>query len=332
MKIGVYYTFRDLDPADDTGASYQEALDHVQAVEDLGYDYAFVAEHHFIDAGAMPSPLTVLGAFAAVTTHIGLGTYVVVLPLHSPIRLAEETAIVDRLSAGRMVLGIAAGYRREEFTALEMDRSQRGRAMERGVGILRQAWKRAPLPVEGVEGGVNVVPKPISEAGPPIWIGGFSPPAVDRAVRLGDGYLLGGAGAVRSGGPHALYREALARHGKSQADVPLIGNRIIHVGDTDEDAWAEARMAIFNRHNTYARWFKAAADQPGNDEVATPEDLPRHDYIVGSPETCIRRIHEYKQQFNVDVLTFDANQPGLALKASLRSLELFAKHVMPEVR
>jgi alkanesulfonate monooxygenase SsuD/methylene tetrahydromethanopterin reductase-like flavin-dependent oxidoreductase (luciferase family) len=231
-----------------------------------------------------------------------------------------------------MILGIAAGYRQEEFAALGMDRRRRGRAMEAGVGILRQAWQRANLPVDGVEGGVNVVPKPLSSSGPPIWIGGFSPPAVDRAVRLSDGYLLGGAGAVRSASPHALYREALARHGKTQADVPLIGNRVVHVSDTDEQAWDEARLAIFNRHNTYARWFKAARDQPGSDEVATPEDLPRHDYIVGSPETCVRLIREYRTQFDVDVLTFDANQPGLALKDSLRSLEMFAKHVMPEVR
>jgi alkanesulfonate monooxygenase SsuD/methylene tetrahydromethanopterin reductase-like flavin-dependent oxidoreductase (luciferase family) len=333
MEIGVYYTFNaGRAPAPGTDV-YGEFPDHVRKVDDLGYDYAFVAEHHFVSQGVMPSPMLAVAVAATVTRRIRVGSHLVLLPLYNPVRLAEECAILDRLSGGRMILGVGAGYRPEEFAAYGVPRSSRSRRMEDGIGILRTAWSDDLLRSEENEAGVSVVPKPSTPGGPPIWVGGFGPQAIDRAVRLGDAYLMGGAGAVPSDEPYERYRQALDLHGKTQSDVKLVGNRIVHCAETDEQAWDEIRLAILDRHNKYAGWFETAKDRPGVKPVSTPEELSRDEYIVGSPATCIRLLEKYLARFPVDVLLFSANEiPAGTLNSSLPALELFAREVLPAFR
>jgi alkanesulfonate monooxygenase SsuD/methylene tetrahydromethanopterin reductase-like flavin-dependent oxidoreductase (luciferase family) len=304
----------------------------VRRVDELGFDYAFVTEHHFVEDGVMPSPLTVLAAAAAVTQKIRIGTHILLLPLHQVVRVAEEAAIVDRLSQGRMILGMGAGYREEEFGAFGISRSSRWRRMEEGPTILRTAWSNQLVRTDGYPIGVKVVPQPVIPGELPIWLGGFGPNAVDRAVRLSDAYLMGGAGAVPSEEPYNLYKEALERHAKTQRDVNLVGNRIVHCAATDEQAWEEIRLQILARHNRYAHWFESASDRPGAKPVSTPEDLPRENYIVGSPETCVTQIMRYRERYGVDVMLFSANEVPGPLSSSLPTLELFSNEVLPYVR
>jgi alkanesulfonate monooxygenase SsuD/methylene tetrahydromethanopterin reductase-like flavin-dependent oxidoreductase (luciferase family) len=329
LQFGVYYTLRNPDRRP-IRELYAEVLDNAALIESLGYDFVFVAEHHFMDIGCMPGVLPMLGAIAARTSTIKIGTYVLVLPLHHPMRVAEDVAVLQEVSQGRVVLGVAGGYRPEEFAGYGVDRSQRGRLMDDGIAAIRRAWN-PPAGVDPTDAGPGVVLTPVPEPAPPIWVGGFAPAAVDRAVRLGDGYMIGGAGAVPSDEPYGYYVDALARHGKTQADVPLIGNRIAHVAATDEQAWTEARESVLTRFNAYAQWFKESGDTAvvGNQAVAGTEGLPRDQFVIGSPATCIESIRTYRAKFPVDILTFDANQPGLDPAAARRGLELFAREVIP---
>jgi alkanesulfonate monooxygenase SsuD/methylene tetrahydromethanopterin reductase-like flavin-dependent oxidoreductase (luciferase family) len=332
MEIGVYYTFNEPRVPTQGADVYAEFLDHIRGVDELGYDYAFITEHHFSDTGVVPSPMTAVAASVAATSRVRIGTHILLLPLYHPVRVAEEAAMVDRFSGGRMVLGIGAGYRPEEFATFGVARSSRGKRMEEGIGLLRSAWRDELVQTADNPEGVHVVPQPATPGGPPIWVGGFGPMAIDRAVRLGDAYLMGGAGAVPSDAPYGLYCDALERHGKTQADVKLVGNRIVHCAPTDEQAWDEARLALMDRHNKYARWFETAQDREGVEVVSSPEELPREDYIVGSPETCIRQIERYREQFPVDVLLFAANHTLGTLSGSLPALDLFAREVLPAFR
>jgi alkanesulfonate monooxygenase SsuD/methylene tetrahydromethanopterin reductase-like flavin-dependent oxidoreductase (luciferase family) len=329
MRFGVYYTFQSTEPRE-LPDLYERVLDQLPLLEQLDYDYALVSEHHFVEDGYLPALLPMLAAFAARTRSIGIGTYLALLPLYNPIRFAEDAAVVDILSGGRLTIGVGAGYRRNEFEGLRVDRTRRGALMESGVRALLRAWSDDEFD------GVGVYPKPAHRI--PLWIGGFARGAVDRAVRLGDGYMIGGARekAVEAGPPDpdsplGIYLGALERHGRSRDEVPLIGNRVVHVAPTDEEAWDDVGEYVLRQHNTYARWFQEAGETGGS-VVGTVDDLPLDDYIIGSPETCRERIERYRAAVPVDVLTFNARISGLPFEIAARSIELFATAVMPHFR
>lgn len=118
---------------------YAEALEEVAEADRLGFDTVWMSEHHFSGDGFLPSPLVMAAAIAARTRRIRIGTSIMVLPLHHPLRVAEDAAVVDLISGGRLILGVAAGYTEAEFAGFGIDRKQRASRLEEGVDIIRQA-------------------------------------------------------------------------------------------------------------------------------------------------------------------------------------------------
>ena len=171
---------------------YRETLELVRLAERVGFDSAWVSEHHGSSDGYLPSLLPMLAAFAAVTERIELGTGVVLTPLHDPLRLAEDAAVVDQLSGGRLILGIGNGWREEEFRMFGASRAQRGARTEETIEVLRRAWTGRRFSFEGQTlryDRVKVTPPPARPGGPPILLGGYDRKAVVRAGRLADGYV-----------------------------------------------------------------------------------------------------------------------------------------------
>lgn len=178
MKFGFGSLTCQLGPGDhrSTGELYREAILLAREAERLGFDSVWLSEHHFFADGYTPSPLVQAAAVAARTTRIAIGTGVLLAPLHNPVRLAEDAATVQLLSDGRLVLGLAQGWKRDEFDGLGIRYQGRHLRLEETARVLREAWGDGP-----------VTPKP--DPKPPIWIGGMSEPAVRRAARIGDCYL-----------------------------------------------------------------------------------------------------------------------------------------------
>jgi len=182
--------------ADDTSRSaYHRALrsivDQAVLAEELGLDAAWVCEHHFTDSGYLPAPFVALAALAERTERITLGTDVMLPSMWDPVRFAEEAAVADQLSAGRIVLAIGIGYRDAEFEGLGFRRQDRVRRFTECVRVLRQA---AGGQVSGVgsldeDATLPVSPLPYQDGGPPVWGGGKAEGAVRRARRIGDGYF-----------------------------------------------------------------------------------------------------------------------------------------------
>src|SRR5262245_29285698 len=119
---------------------YAEAFEHMREAERLSFASVWVAEHHLSDCGYNPAPLPLLAAMAVQTTRVTIGTSVLLLPFHHPVRVAEEAAAVDNLSNGRLVLGMGLGYRLAEFEGYGIDRRSRGGRMEEGLEILLRCW------------------------------------------------------------------------------------------------------------------------------------------------------------------------------------------------
>jgi alkanesulfonate monooxygenase SsuD/methylene tetrahydromethanopterin reductase-like flavin-dependent oxidoreductase (luciferase family) len=158
--------------------------------DEVGFDSVWLSEHHGATDAYLPSILPVLGAIAARTTHVQLGAATLLAPFHHPLRLAEDAAVVDQLSRGRLILGLGLGWRAEEFRAFGIDRRERlGRTTEL-ISVLRQAWTGARFSFEGDYfrySDVQVTPQPFHQT--PIWFGATVPAAIRRAVPFADGFV-----------------------------------------------------------------------------------------------------------------------------------------------
>src|SRR5919204_3575966 len=171
---------------------YREIIDLVRLAEALGFDSAWVSEHHGSGDGYLPSLLTMLAAFAAATDRIKMGTGVVLTPFHDPLRLAEDAAVVDQLSGGRLILGLGLGWREEEFRMFGQPTSERVARTIEAVEILRRAWTAERFSFQGrihSYDRVLITPPPSRAEGIPIYIGGHRQKAVRRAGEIGDGYI-----------------------------------------------------------------------------------------------------------------------------------------------
>jgi probable F420-dependent oxidoreductase len=317
---------------------YREVIELAVEAERLGFASVWTSEHHFVDDGYMPSQLPVLAAIAARTDRIHLGTGVLLAPMFDPLHLAEDAATVDLLSNGRLILGLGLGWRDEEFTGLGGSDGHKGRRLEAIIEVLRQAWSggltrgdtagvyRYPDP------GFNVTPKPARPGGPPIWIGGGAPAAIQRAGRVADGYLSSGSGVARFTERVGHVRDGAAAAGRDPAEIELAIHRPTFAW-RDGDAWQRIRD-----HAHYMSWkYDDMADARGSrvrrrPPVLTPdeEDAVRGRAIVGTPEEVAEQIRAYR-----DVLgptgQFIARAwfPGLDPAIQLESLRILGGEVRP---
>jgi alkanesulfonate monooxygenase SsuD/methylene tetrahydromethanopterin reductase-like flavin-dependent oxidoreductase (luciferase family) len=172
------------------GANYRDAVPLAVAAEEAGFDSFWVTEHHGLPDGYLPSLLTLLAALATTTSRIELGTGVLLAPLHHPLRIAEDAAVVDQLSGGRLILGLGIGYAADEYRAFGVDPATRGARLEALVAMLRIAWtgERFSSSELGLDD-VRVTPTPHRPI--PIWLGGYAGRAVRRAGLVADGHLVG---------------------------------------------------------------------------------------------------------------------------------------------
>jgi alkanesulfonate monooxygenase SsuD/methylene tetrahydromethanopterin reductase-like flavin-dependent oxidoreductase (luciferase family) len=172
---------------------YQAILEQTEWIDkELTIDGVYVTEHHFYDDGYLPSPMVMTAAIAARTSRITIGTNVLQLPLHNPVRVAEEALVIDAISGGRLRLGVGAGYYWQEFEGLGQSLKQRGSRMDESLVILRRAFAGEPFEFHGKHfdfSEIFVTPEPIRPGGPELWVGAFAPPAIQRAARLADGFF-----------------------------------------------------------------------------------------------------------------------------------------------
>src|ERR1700722_16177512 len=170
---------------------YAETLDFITWTESLGFDGAWVPEHHGADDGYAPSPLVALASIAARTKTIKLGSAVALAPLYHPVRFAEECAVLDILSNGRLEMAVAVGYRRREAEAYGVDFSSRGRRTDEFLEIVRRLWAGETFSYEGRHftlKNASIVPTP-SRGRIPLFLGGFTEKALERTAKFGDGYF-----------------------------------------------------------------------------------------------------------------------------------------------
>ena len=182
------------------GGNFEETLMECERAEALGFDSVWLGEHHN-SSFFYPTPLIGLAAIASRTHRLRLGTGVLLLPLYHPVAVAEEGAMVDMMSGGRLILGVGAGYAPGEFAAFGVSSKERGSRLEEGASLLHRLWTEEKVTHRGRHyqvTDVTVGPRPVQQPRPPLWFAACAEPAIRRAARLGDAW---------SGGPSARLDE-----------------------------------------------------------------------------------------------------------------------------
>ena len=340
MKFGIGYFTLQSPPHNkrDHHNLYQEMLTEAKAADDMGFDSVWLSEHHFLGDGYCPSLLLTAAAIGAVTKNVRIGTGVLLLPLHDPVRVAEDAAVADLISGGRLILGIGLGYRQEEFDGFGRTLKQRRGRMEEGIEILQKSWAEGPFSIDGKYyklDNVDVTPKPVQRP-IPIWVGAFTEPAIRRAARIGAELYIPAIGVI----PIVKYlfdmhADLLKEYGRDPADFerPLVREMYISDKSSDE-AWEDIKEHVTYTAKGYASWG-SMVDREGNllSDPGDPilYDIARDQAIIGTPEECVDAIDQYKEETGVTNLICRFSFPGVSHEESMRSMKLFVDKVRPKV-
>jgi alkanesulfonate monooxygenase SsuD/methylene tetrahydromethanopterin reductase-like flavin-dependent oxidoreductase (luciferase family) len=316
---------------------YAQHLRMAQVAEECGFEGVVVPEHHSVDDGYNPAPFVTLAALAVSTRRLRLGTQMLLLPLHNPVLAAEEAAAVDVLSAGRLEIGLGAGYRPGDFAALGVDFGRRGSLLDEAAELfLRALTEPGAFSFEGTHfrgEGICLMPRPVQNPRPPVLLAVRSRTAARRAGRLG----LSANILVRSGHARDLafaHAEALAAAGHDPAARGITTVQDGLLADDRERARATAEPLLRIDRDAYGRMMSAtgaAADRGFLDSMASDEFTP----LV--PDDWVRLIEQALQTFApgpVPLVRYNISVwlPGMSFDEGRRALELFAATVMPRFR
>ena len=308
---------------------YRDSLEQVELAEALGFDSIWLTEHHFTDDGYLPAMLPAAAAIAARTKRVTIGTFVLLAPFQHPLKLAEDAAVVDVISNGRLRLGLGQGYRQEEFDGFGVPRAERlGRTLET-IEILKLAWTGQRFSFDGKYfhfKDVRVLPTPASHPYPELLWGAGAPKAIRRAAKMGLSFACVG-GRKEMG----IYTEALKEAGRNPADFSLVNSRVVYIAATAQEAWKEVGDALMYQAQHYGKWLSAAAGTSDMSQVLIrpdPERLKRTS-ILGPPEEVRARITAVIESGPITDMITVAQLPGLDPAKARRSLERFGREVLP---
>jgi alkanesulfonate monooxygenase SsuD/methylene tetrahydromethanopterin reductase-like flavin-dependent oxidoreductase (luciferase family) len=304
-------------------------MEQIAMLDSLGLDLVWFSEHHFVDDGYLPNFVPVAGAAAAVTSKMRISTAVTLVPFSHPLRLAEDMAILDQLSGGRMELGIGLGYAPHEFRGFGIPRPNRVSLTEECIEILRLAWSGERFSYHGRRyqfDDVHITPHPLQEGGPPLWLAVTSPSSVARAVRYDTNVLPQGQRSVVLD----KWRADTRQLGRDPDNYRVGIIRSFLVTDDPERDWPPLRAAERYRIQVYGGF----ADEAGLGGVGmfSQEDRVVQRVFVGNVDDCVATLAAFIREYGLtDVVTW-GSAPGLLPAALSPSMERFAVEVIPRVR
>lgn len=312
---------------------YAEMIDFAAWTETLGFTDVWLTEHHDAEDGYSPSPLMIASAIAAKTNKVHIGTAIALAPFYHPVRLAEDGAILDIISNGRIELGFGLGYRPEEFAGYGLSMSTRGARASELLHLVRRLWDGETVSANSKHfkfENAHITPRPV-QAHPPLWVGGFSPEAMNRVARFGDGFLWA------PGGPdlalaHNMYVKALAEVGKpAEAARMLCIWMWFMVSEDPERTFAEVAPHVLHQINTYAKWLAGTGH-----ESFVPADISTlkasGQLMIMTPDEAIKFFKAQMAIAPVEGFAGLTPPAGLPLDKLAPYIELFANKVIPAFR
>ncbi|HZP44701.1 MAG TPA: LLM class flavin-dependent oxidoreductase [Candidatus Binataceae bacterium] len=330
MKFGYLLDFRQ--PADllpsDSATFYRAMFEQVDFVDQAGFDSIWITEHHFVEDGYLAAAMPMLAAIAARTRNVTVGSYVILVPFYHPLRLAEDTALIDVIANGRLRLGLGIAYRLEEFEVFGVPRKERlGRTLET-IEILKRAWTGERFSFAGKYFSFKdalVRPRPISRPYPELLWGGMAPEAIRRGARLDMGFACNlGAREIR------IFHEALRELNKDPSDYSVVASRTVFVADSEEEAWRTIEPYLMYQMRLYGEWL--AAGQITTGHFKPDREALRRGAIIGPPATVAARLGEFIANSAATEVVITSQLPGLEPAKAMRSLQRFTTEVLPALR
>jgi len=336
MKFGLYSSIASPPRGENLDRAIDEVIAEAQLAESNGFDSCFFGEHHQDPDGFLPSPLIVATAVAAQTRRLRVGTSVILLPLHHPVRVAEDVITLDLVSRGRVTVGIGIGYQPSDFRAFAVPMEERLARFEEGIEILRRCWSGERFSFRGAHytlEDVQILPRPFQRPSPPLWIGASVPAAARRAGLLADGFVGTPSTDLKSAMRLVdAYRAAATTAGRAPHVVMM---RDAWVAETRAEAEAVYGPEVMQAYQYYWKHRLAEFREIPADMAFTLENLSPDRLIVGDPETCIREFHRWQDATGADYFLLrlrHAHSGGPPHDPIMRAIELFGEKVLPYCR
>ena len=335
---------------------YDENIELIEYADQVGLDSVWLAEHHFSEYGVMPST-QVFGAYiAARTKRIRIGTAVVVLPFHNPVRVAEEFAFLDQLSGGRLDFGVGRGYQPGEFEGYGVPMAESRTRYDEAVEIIRQAWTEDQVSFEGKHytfKGIKPRPQPLQKPSPPLFAASFNPDTIKYQAMRGMNLLF----SPLTTPPDRIdeYRQILRSGGKDPANFRIGGLAFVYVHEDREQALREFELPCMWYMRTFCKLIPAKKYGPDDDyykqmsqalhanlsaydqgqmpfAFMTDEGPFAHAYLVGDPQTVKDKLRRLVKTYGLTEVLCWTRLGGLAHDKCMHSMELFVKKVIEPLR
>lgn len=330
VRFGVAYDFRN--PASSGIANadfYAAVLDQVEWLDGLGLDLVWFTEHHFLEDGYLPSWVPVAGAMAARTSRVRFSTNICLMPFNNPVRLAEDLAVLDNLSGGRVEIGIGQGYAPHEFRGFGFPVAQRVSRTEEGVEVLKRCFAGGRFSFHGKRyrfEDVEIRPGYVQPCGPPLFMAAMSEAGARRAARFGANLL--------PQGPRAKvldpWVEEVKADGRDPGDCRIGIIRPCLVTDDRERDWPAVRAAERYRVDVYLQ-LSAESGGEGLARANDPDVIPQT-WVIGNADECVEELAGFIRAYGLtDVVTWGC-PPGMHPEQMNPSLEAFATKVVPRLR
>lgn len=327
LRIGVSYDFRN---PPDSGVTdqmlYAEILEQVKWLDQIGADLVWFTEHHFVDDGYLPSWTPIAGAMAALTSRVRFGTDICLMPFNHPIRLAEDLAVLDNISNGRVELGLGMGYAPHEFKGFGLPVKNRLSLMNEGIEVLQECFSGKQFSYHGKRwhfDDVIITPGYVQPGGPPLWIAAMSEAGALRAARYDTNFLPQGL-KTNSFDP---WVNALEESGRKPQDKRVGIIRSILVTDDRNTDWPVVRAAEKYRMELYNRFFKESGEGFGERGEPIPQT-----WVVGDVDHCVEELKRFIETFGITDIVSMAVPPGLRAEQMAPSLERLFKEVVPQLK
>jgi alkanesulfonate monooxygenase SsuD/methylene tetrahydromethanopterin reductase-like flavin-dependent oxidoreductase (luciferase family) len=321
---------------DDMHVRFQELLEQARLANALGYASLTKGMHYsaapFQDFQQMPFLSRVMAEAPNMRLNFGL----ILLSLHKPLDIAEQIATVDVMSGGKVICGVALGYREVEFLAFGTSQKDRVRRFEENLEALKRLWTEDVVDMVGSHftlKGASVPSKPVQQPHPPIWIGANADPAIRRAARLGDCWYVNPHNRIATIVRQVeVYKRALDACGKSfPAEFPA--RREVFVARSRDEAVRQCAPFLAAKYKAYNQWGQGQAMPADDNDLGLDfDDLVRDRFLLGSPDEVAEQILKLHQATGINHLIMSVQWPGMPQHMVLDVLHMLAEEVFPKVR
>ncbi len=319
---------------EDITKRFDETIELVRLANRLGYDSITKTTHYSAHPWKMLQLVPMLARFTAEAPRLRLNAGVVLLPLLSPLHVAEEFATLDVMSGGKIILGVGLGYRDVEFKAFGVPRAQRARRLEDNLIAIRRLWTEDKVTMTARHfelDGASCSVTPVQQPHPPIWVGAFADPAIERAARLGDCWYIGPSVTIEViARQMRLYRRALDAAGKPfPAELPL--RREVFVARTRDEAFRLCRPYLGAKYAAYHSWVQELPSDDGGlgQDFAS---LAADRFLIGTPDEVAEQIVTIHRRLGVNHLVISTEWAGMPHSLATETIEMIASELIVRVR